>query len=141
MWLCVHADGYRGSIKMHKDREGPLVLGPIWDLNEAFGLCCGYPIEGKCQTARRHAGHRQELCKLCLQHCQLVLSFYYYYYRLLLLNWVRATPDRPFMSFKSSSQISLHYRHPNAEKLLGDSWQSASRLTVTCSTVQGLLVA
>jgi hypothetical protein len=31
---------------MHKDREGPLVLGPIWDLNEAFGLCCGYPIEG-----------------------------------------------------------------------------------------------
>jgi hypothetical protein len=23
---------------------------------------------------------------------------------LLLLNWVRATPDRPFMSYKSSSQ-------------------------------------
>lgn len=46
--LCVHAyaDGYRGSVKMHKDRGAPLVLGPIWDLNEAFGLCCGYPIEG-----------------------------------------------------------------------------------------------
>lgn len=44
--MCARADGYRGSIKMHKDRGGPLVLGPIWDLNEAFGLCCGYPIEG-----------------------------------------------------------------------------------------------
>lgn len=33
---------------MHKDLGGPLVLGPIWDLNEAFGICCGYPIEGKC---------------------------------------------------------------------------------------------
>lgn len=43
---CMPADGYRGSIKMHKDRGSPLVLGPIWDLNEAFGLCCGYPIEG-----------------------------------------------------------------------------------------------
>jgi hypothetical protein len=40
-------DGYRGSVKMHKDRGGPLVMGPIWDLNEAFGLCCGYPIEGE----------------------------------------------------------------------------------------------
>lgn len=46
--LC--ADGYRGSIKMHKDAGGPLVLGPIWDLNEAFGLCCGYPIEGGHQS-------------------------------------------------------------------------------------------
>ena len=26
---------------------------------------------------------------------------------LLLLNWVRATPDRPFMSYKSSSQTRL----------------------------------
>jgi hypothetical protein len=41
------ADGYRGSVKMHKDRGGPLVMGPIWDLNEAFGLCCGFPIDGK----------------------------------------------------------------------------------------------
>jgi hypothetical protein len=21
-------------------------MGPMWDYNEAFGLCCGYPIEG-----------------------------------------------------------------------------------------------
>jgi hypothetical protein len=30
---------------------------------------------------------------------------------LLLLNWVRATPDRPFMSYKTSSQTRLigHY--------------------------------
>jgi hypothetical protein len=62
---------------MHKDREGPLVLGPIWDLNEAFGLCCGYPIEGNWQTARWHAGRSQELCELCLQHPeQLVLSLH-----------------------------------------------------------------
>jgi hypothetical protein len=32
---------------MRKDKGGPLVLGPIWDLNEAFGVCCGYPIEGR----------------------------------------------------------------------------------------------
>ena len=31
---------------MHKDRDGPLRMGPAWDYNEAFGLCCGYPIEG-----------------------------------------------------------------------------------------------
>jgi hypothetical protein len=41
---------------MHKDRGGPLVMGPIWDLNEAFGLCCGYPIEG------------EPVLKLCLCH-------------------------------------------------------------------------
>ena len=31
--------------------------------------------------------------------------YYYYYYRtVLLLNWDRATPDRPFVSCSSSSQ-------------------------------------
>lgn len=35
-----------GSVYLHKDRDQPLAAGPIWDLNEAFGLCCGYPIEG-----------------------------------------------------------------------------------------------
>lgn len=110
--LTKNPDGYRGSIKMHKDRGGPLVMGPVWvsacagaerlrwsalalpkrargkgaacvrpcvwpcvcvcacanaacahgactsaaaaaaaagcvqDYNEAFGLCCGYPING-----------------------------------------------------------------------------------------------
>lgn len=31
---------------MHKDKDGPLAMGPMWDYNEAFGLCCGYPIDG-----------------------------------------------------------------------------------------------
>ena len=31
---------------MHKDRDGPLRMGPAWDYNEAFGECCGYPIDG-----------------------------------------------------------------------------------------------
>lgn len=35
-----------GSVYMHKDRDGPLAAGPAWDYNEAYGLCCGYPIEG-----------------------------------------------------------------------------------------------
>ncbi|GBF98546.1 hypothetical protein Rsub_11876 [Raphidocelis subcapitata] len=44
--LTKNPDGYRGSIKLHKDRGGPLVMGPMWDYDEAFGECCGYPIEG-----------------------------------------------------------------------------------------------
>ncbi|EFN58239.1 hypothetical protein CHLNCDRAFT_142143 [Chlorella variabilis] len=44
--LTKNPDGYRGSVYLHKDRDQPLAAGPIWDLNEAFGLCCGYPIEG-----------------------------------------------------------------------------------------------
>lgn len=36
----------RGSVYLHKDRDLPMAAGPIWDLNEAFGQCCGYPIEG-----------------------------------------------------------------------------------------------
>eukprot|EP01023_Acetabularia_acetabulum_P024680 TRINITY_DN23768_c0_g1_i1.p1 TRINITY_DN23768_c0_g1~~TRINITY_DN23768_c0_g1_i1.p1 ORF type:complete len:372 (+),score=76.67 TRINITY_DN23768_c0_g1_i1:126-1241(+) len=39
-------DGYRGSCYMHKDRGGLLNMGPVWDYNEAFGTCCGYPFEG-----------------------------------------------------------------------------------------------
>jgi hypothetical protein len=30
-----------------QDRGGKLMLGPIWDYDEAFGACCGYPIEGR----------------------------------------------------------------------------------------------
>ena len=29
-----------------QDSGGRLRLGPPWDYNEAFGLCCGFPIEG-----------------------------------------------------------------------------------------------
>ena len=44
--LTKNPDGYRGSTYMHKDRGGPLAMGPAWDYNEAMGQCCGYPIEG-----------------------------------------------------------------------------------------------
>ena len=27
-----------------QDLGSPLALGPMWDYNEAFGLCCGFPI-------------------------------------------------------------------------------------------------
>lgn len=40
------AAGYRGSTYFYKDRGGKLMMGPVWDYNEAFGICCGYPIEG-----------------------------------------------------------------------------------------------
>jgi hypothetical protein len=29
-----------------QDIEKPLRMGPVWDYNEAYGMCCGYPIEG-----------------------------------------------------------------------------------------------
>eukprot|EP00210_Caulerpa_lentillifera_P005000 g4774.t1 len=44
--LTKNPDGYRGSTYFHKDKGGPLRAGPVWDYNEAYGLCCGYPIEG-----------------------------------------------------------------------------------------------
>ncbi|KAL4858496.1 hypothetical protein ACK3TF_001466 [Chlorella vulgaris] len=44
--LTKNPDGYRGSVYLHKDRDLPMAAGPIWDLNEAFGQCCGYPIDG-----------------------------------------------------------------------------------------------
>ena len=44
--ITKNPDGYRGSTYMHKDKDGPLEMGPMWDYNEAFGLCCGYPIDG-----------------------------------------------------------------------------------------------
>ena len=24
----------------------PLAMGPVWDLTEGFGTCCGYPVTG-----------------------------------------------------------------------------------------------
>jgi hypothetical protein len=44
--LTKNPDGYRGSTFMHKDKGGPLAMGPAWDYNEAMGECCGYPFEG-----------------------------------------------------------------------------------------------
>lgn len=44
--ITKNPDSYRGSTFVHKDRNGPLAMGPVWDYNEAFGLCCGFPIEG-----------------------------------------------------------------------------------------------
>lgn len=29
-----------------QDKGKPLAMGPVWDYNEAFGVCCGFPIEG-----------------------------------------------------------------------------------------------
>lgn len=44
--ITKNPDGYRGSTYLHKDKQGPLQMGPMWDYNEAFGMCCGYPIDG-----------------------------------------------------------------------------------------------
>jgi len=44
--LTKNPDGYRGSVKMHKDAGKPLVIGTPWDYGEAYGSCCGYPLEG-----------------------------------------------------------------------------------------------
>jgi hypothetical protein len=35
--LCKEIDGYRLSTFFHKDREGRLVLGPVWDFNLSLG--------------------------------------------------------------------------------------------------------
>ena len=32
---------------MHKGKGSCLVMGPAWDYNEAFGQCCGFPIEAR----------------------------------------------------------------------------------------------
>ncbi|GMH37756.1 hypothetical protein BSKO_05629 [Bryopsis sp. KO-2023] len=44
--LTKNPDGYRGSFYFHKDAGLPLAGGPPWDYNEAYGMCCGYPIDG-----------------------------------------------------------------------------------------------
>ncbi len=35
--ISNNVDGYRLSTFMHKDKNGPLTMGPIWDFNLAFG--------------------------------------------------------------------------------------------------------
>eukprot|EP00884_Botryococcus_braunii_P020798 jgi/Botrbrau1/7401/Bobra.0112s0002.1 len=37
---------YHSSSFMHKDREGPLIMGPQWAVLQGFGTCCGYPVTG-----------------------------------------------------------------------------------------------
>jgi len=54
--VTKNPDGYRGSTYMHKDRDGPLQMGPMWDYNEAFGMCCGYPIKGYMQEGQSEPG-------------------------------------------------------------------------------------
>lgn len=56
--VTKNPDSYRGSAFFHKvlslktdskmmqDAQGPIVMGPVWDYNEAYGICCGFPIEG-----------------------------------------------------------------------------------------------
>ena len=29
-----------------QDGEAPLAMGPVWDLTQGFGTCCGYPVTG-----------------------------------------------------------------------------------------------
>lgn len=53
--ITKNPDGYRGSTYMHKSKGSPLVAGPVWDYNEAYGLCCGFPIEGY-QNAGKSTG-------------------------------------------------------------------------------------
>lgn len=44
--LTKSPDGYRGSTFMYKDVGKPLVPGPVWDYDESYGQCCGYPLDG-----------------------------------------------------------------------------------------------
>lgn len=44
--VTKNPDGYRGSTFLFKELDGPIKGGIPWDYNEAYGQCCGYPIEG-----------------------------------------------------------------------------------------------
>lgn len=47
---------HRDSIYMHKDAGKGIAMGPAWDFNEAFGECCGYPLEGYKQGGKSGPG-------------------------------------------------------------------------------------
>lgn len=49
-------DGYRDSTYLHKDVDQPINAGPVWDFNEAFGECCGFPIQGYEQNGKSGPG-------------------------------------------------------------------------------------
>lgn len=44
--VTKNPDGYRGSTYFYKDLDAPIGGAIPWDYNEAYGLCCGFPIEG-----------------------------------------------------------------------------------------------
>jgi hypothetical protein len=44
--VTKNPDGYRGSTYFYKDLNAPIGGGVPWDYDEAYGLCCGFPIEG-----------------------------------------------------------------------------------------------
>ncbi|KAL6771033.1 hypothetical protein ACKKBF_B33660 [Auxenochlorella protothecoides x Auxenochlorella symbiontica] len=54
--VTKNPDGYRDSIYMHKDAGKGIAMGPAWDFNEAFGECCGYPLEGYKQGGKSGPG-------------------------------------------------------------------------------------
>ena len=54
---CGPARSSAPSTARHvQDASGPLRMGPPWDYNEAYGLCCGYPIEGFLDEGRSGPG-------------------------------------------------------------------------------------
>jgi len=44
--VCRNVDGYRLSTYLHKDREGKLAMGPIWDFNIGFDSGDRVPFDG-----------------------------------------------------------------------------------------------
>jgi len=54
--ITKNPDAYRGSTYMHKDCDAKVSMGPMWDYNEAFGMCCGYPIEGYMASGKSGPG-------------------------------------------------------------------------------------
>ncbi|KAK2077250.1 hypothetical protein QBZ16_004884 [Prototheca wickerhamii] len=54
--LTKSPDGYRDSIYMHKGLGQRFSMGPAWDYNEAYGECCGFPIEGYEQNGKSAPG-------------------------------------------------------------------------------------
>jgi hypothetical protein len=44
--VTKNPDGYRGSTYFYKDLDAPIGGAVPWDYDEAYGLCCGFPIEG-----------------------------------------------------------------------------------------------
>jgi len=54
--ITKNPDAYRGSTYMHKDCGKLVAMGPMWDYNEAFGMCCGYPIEGYMKSGESGPG-------------------------------------------------------------------------------------
>jgi hypothetical protein len=47
--LTKNPDGYRGSVKMHKDRGGALVMGPPW-VREGADVCATGEVNTASQT-------------------------------------------------------------------------------------------